>query len=75
MTAAKKKIGCLWTTSVSPADRKIAVVARQKAEETADQLALDCQMGEIAGKTQNFLGPTAAAYQRYRNQLTAKEQS
>ena len=49
--------------SHTPADRKVAVAARQKAEETdGPALALELPSGEIVtGKNSELFGPTAAA--------------
>ncbi|CAG5956849.1 ATP-dependent Zn protease [Streptococcus pneumoniae] len=48
---------------ITPADRKVAVVARQKAEETGGPaLAFELPNGEIVtGKNSELFGPTAAA--------------
>ena len=48
---------------IIPADRKVAVAARQKAEETGGPaLALELPNGEIVtGKNSELFGPTAAA--------------
>ena len=62
--AAVKKIELLMNDlGITPADRKVAVVARQKAEETGGPaLALELPTGEIVtGKNSELFGPTAAA--------------
>lgn len=62
--AAVKKIELLMNDlGISPADRKVAVVARQKAEETGGPaLAFELPNGEIVtGKNSELFGPTAAA--------------
>lgn len=62
--AAVKKIELLMNDlGITPADRKVAVVARQKAEETGGPaLALELPSGEIVtGKNSELFGPTAAA--------------
>ena len=77
--SAVKKIELLMNDlGITPADRKVAVAARQKAEETGGPaLALELPTGEIVtGKNSELFGPTAAAFdQRHQeNQLTfAKE--
>ncbi|VNY15116.1 ATP-dependent Zn protease [Streptococcus pneumoniae] len=62
--AAVKKIELLMNDlGITPADRKVAVVARQKAEETGGPaLAFELPNGEIVtGKNSELFGPTAAA--------------
>ena len=62
--AAVKKIELLMNDlGITPADRKVAVAARQKAEETGGPaLALELPSGEIVtGKNSELFGPTAAA--------------
>ena len=62
--SAVKKIELLMNDlGITPADRKVAVVARQKAEETGGPaLALELPSGEIVtGKNSELFGPTAAA--------------
>ncbi|SNL68012.1 ATP-dependent Zn protease [Streptococcus pneumoniae] len=62
--AAVKKIELLMNDlCITPADRKVAVVARQKAEETGGPaLAFELPNGEIiTGKNSELFGPTAAA--------------
>ena len=62
--AAVKKIELLMNDlGITPADREVAVVARQKAEETGGPaLALELPTGEIVtGKNSELFGPTAAA--------------
>ena len=62
--AAVKKIELLMNDlGITPADRKVAVIARQKAEETSGPaLALELPNGEIVtGKNSELFGPTAAA--------------
>ncbi|WP_153277146.1 DUF1846 domain-containing protein, partial [Streptococcus pneumoniae] len=61
--AAVKKIELLMNDlGITPADRKVAVVARQKAEETGGPaLAFELPNGEIVtGKNSELFGPTAA---------------
>lgn len=73
--AAVKKIELLMNDlGISPADRKVAVVARQKAEETGGPaLALELPNGDIVtGKNSELFGPTAAALiNAIKNQLTS----
>ncbi|MGT2711181.1 DUF1846 domain-containing protein [Streptococcus oriscaviae] len=60
---AVKKIELLMNeVGVTPADRKVALVARQKAELTGQPaLALELPNGEIVtGKTSDLFGPSAA---------------
>ena len=62
--SAVKKIELLMNDlGITPADRKVAVAARQKAEETdGPALALELPSGEIVtGKNSELFGPTAAA--------------
>ena len=62
--SAVKKIELLMNDlGITPADRKVAVTARQKAEETGGPaLALELPSGEIVtGKNSELFGPTAAA--------------
>ena len=59
-----KKIELLMNDlGITPADRKVAVAARQRAEETGGPaLALELPSGEIVtGKNSELFGPTAAA--------------
>lgn len=61
--SAIKKIELLMNDlNISPEDRKVTMVARQKAEETQNPaLALELPNGEIVtGKTSDLFGPTAA---------------
>ncbi|RLV44590.1 hypothetical protein DIX44_03290 [Streptococcus iniae] len=61
--SAVKKIELLMNDiGVSPEDRKVTVVAREKAEKTgAPALALELPDGQIVtGKTSELFGPTAA---------------
>ncbi len=62
-TAVKKIELLMNDLGITPADRKVAVVARQKAEETGGPaLALELPSGEIVtGKNSELFGPTAAA--------------
>ena len=48
---------------ITPADRKVAVAARQKLKKLVDQpQPLNCQMGKLSlVRTQNSSAPTAAA--------------
>ena len=62
--SAVKKIELLMNDlGITPADRKVAVTARQKAEETGGPaLALELPSGEIVtGRNSELFGPTAAA--------------
>ena len=62
--SAVKKIELLMNDlGITPADRKVAVAARQRAEETdGPALALELPSGEIVtGKNSELFGPTAAA--------------
>ena len=62
-TAVKKIELLMNDLGITPADRKVAVAARQKAEETGGPaLALELPNGEIVtGKNSELFGPTAAA--------------
>ncbi|GAA5398757.1 DUF1846 domain-containing protein [Streptococcus uberis] len=61
-TAIKKIELLMNDIGVSPEDRKVTVLARQKAEQTgAPALALELPNGEmVTGKTSDLFGPTAA---------------
>ena len=62
--AAVKKIELLMNDlGITPADRKVAVAARQKQKKLVDQpYPLNCQVGKSSQvRTQNSLVPTAAA--------------
>ena len=61
-TAVKKIQLLMNDLGITPADRTVAVVARQKAEETGGSaLALELPSGEIVtGKNSELFGPTAA---------------
>ena len=61
--SAVKKIELLMNDcNISPSDRKVAIIAREKAEKTgAPALALELPNGEIVtGKTSSLFGPSAA---------------
>jgi len=61
--SAVKKIELLMNDcAISPSDRKVAIIAREKAEKTgAPALALELPNGEIVtGKTSSLFGPSAA---------------
>lgn len=61
-TAIKKIELLMNDIGISPEDRKVTVLARQKAEQTgAPALALELPNGEmVTGKTSDLFGPTAA---------------
>jgi uncharacterized protein (UPF0371 family) len=62
-TAVKKIELLMNDLSITPADRKVTVVAREREEETGQPaLAIELPNGEIVtGKTSDLFGPTAAA--------------
>ncbi len=62
-SSAVKKIELLMNDcAITPSDRKVAIIAREKAEKTgAPALALELPNGEIVtGKTSSLFGPSAA---------------
>ena len=62
-SGAIKKIELLMNDlGISPKDRQVTILARQKEEETGDPaLALELPNGEtVTGKTSDLFGPTAA---------------